>query len=307
MARFVLNKPLRQKMIGTPDDDLVTGSRRRPWIEVRRGGLLRLLDGNNKVIGRVPDTGGGSEPAAESSAFAGISVLNYGQISSGDSDDLVKGVSAPGRFKRGIYGYDGRIRTGGGDDRIIGRSDGIAIGWCGSLETGSGDDLIKGRQGVRLTHPWIGMHVTMGFVNTGKGDDRIVAYGRLAGLVLDDGGLTTGKGNDTVDVRHGGLATGYASEPLNLGPGDDRFIGFAAKPSSFGWGTQEPASVRGGRGTDTLVLPPGTYRIDGNAVVGAHNTLMASGFESLEAFGGGARPFSDGHFLVDNTSITALG
>lgn len=306
MARFVLNKPLRQKLIGTPDDDLVTGSRQRSWIEIQRGGFLRLLEGHNRVIGRAPDNGGVSDSGAESGAFAGISVLDYGLIRSGDGDDLVKGVSAPGRFKRGIHGYDGGFRTGRGDDRIIGRSDSIAIGWCGSLETGNGDDLIKARQGVRQTHPWIGTHVTMGEVDTGKGDDRIEAYGRLAGLVLDDGWLTTGKGNDTVDVRQGGLATGYAMEPLNLGPGDDRFIGFAAKPSSFGWGTQEPASVRGGRGTDTLVLPPGDYRIEGNAVIGSHNTLMASGFERLEAFGGGGCSFPDGHVLVDTTSITTL-
>lgn len=287
MARFVLNRLLREKLIGTPDADLVKGTRRRPWITIRGGGELRLKDGDDRVIGRRGTFG---------------LELHNGVIRTGSGDDVIKGVGE----SRGITSYQAQIETGGGDDRIIGRGDGIAIGVKFSLDTGNGEDLIKASHGTTREHPWIGMHVTLGFVNSGKGDDRIVAYGRLAGLVLDEGGLTTGKGNDTVDVRHGGLATGYASEPLNLGPGDDRFIGFAAQPSSFGWGTQEPASVRGGRGTDTLVLPPGTYSIEGEAVIGAHNTLMASGFERLQAFGGGARPFSDGTFLVDRTAITAL-
>jgi hypothetical protein len=288
MARFILNKPLRKRLTGTADGDLVMGSRQRPWISIRRGGELRLKGGDDRVFGlaMTPDQSGVT--------------LEKGVIRSGAGDDELVGIG-------GIQAWDSTIDTGSGADSIIGFSNRIALNLGGSIvTTGPGDDRIRATRGTSRKRPWIGLYVGVSSVDTGKGDDRIVAYGRLAGLVLDDGGLTTGKGNDTVDVRHGGLATGYASEPLNLGPGDDRFIGFAAKPSSFGWGSQEPASVRGGRGTDTLVLPPGTYSIEGEAVIGAHNTLMASGFERLEAFGGGARPFSDGTFLVDRTAITAL-
>jgi hypothetical protein len=227
---------------------------------------------------------------------AGIDLYEAGIRTGGGNDELV----AIG----GLNAYYAVISTGMGADTIIGEGDAKAIRLFGYLDTGSGDDLIEAQRGTSRSRPWMGLYMAEGSMDTGEGNDRIVAYGRLAGLVLDHGWLTTGQGDDTVDVRHGGLATGYGPGPLDLGPGHDRFIGFAANPSSLGWGTQEPASVHGGRGFDTLVLPPGRYRIQGDAVIGARNTLMAAGFEQLEAFGGGSRPFADGRYLVNSSAIT---
>ena len=284
---FVLDAPLRRRLTGTSGDDLVRGSRRRPALTIGRGGQLHLKGGNDRGLGIIGAPG-----------EAGIDLDEAWIRTGGGTDELV----AIG----GLDAHDTAISTGKGADTISGEGDAKAISLLGYLDTGSGDDLIEARQGTSRSRPWIGLDVTLGSVDTGKGNDRIVAYGRLAGLVLDDGGLTTGKGNDTVDVRHGGLATGYAPGPLDLGPGNDRFIGFAANPSSLGWGTQEPASVRGGRGFDILVLPPGLYQIQGDAVIGARNTLMATGFAQLEALGGGSRPFADGLYQVDSSTITSL-
>jgi hypothetical protein len=285
--RFVLDAPLRRRLYGTNGDDLVTGSQRKPALKIGRGGELRLKAGNDRVLGITSTPG-----------KAGIDLYEAGIRTGAGNDELV----AIG----GLYAYYAVISTGKGDDTIIGEGDANAISLFGFLDTGSGDDLIEARRGTSRNRPWMGLYMAEGSMDTGEGNDRIVAYGRLAGLVLDHGWLTTGKGNDTVDVRHGGLATGYGPGPLDLGPGNDRFIGFAANPSSSGWGTQEPASVRGGRGFDILVLPPGHYRIKGDAVIGARNTLMATGFEQLEAFGGGSRPFADGRYLVENSTITSL-
>jgi hypothetical protein len=289
--RFVLDAPLRRRLNGTNGDDLVRGSRRNPALRIGRGGQLRLKAGNDRVFGLIGAPG-----------QVGIS-LNLGSIRAGRGDDELVAIG-------GLDAYDSTIKTGKGADTIIGESDDIAIRLGGSfLDTGSGDDLIEARRGTSRNRPRIGLFVTMGVVDTGKGNDRIVAHGRLAGIVLDEGELNTGDGNDTVDVRHGGLATGYKQTPnisLNLGRGDDRFIGFAADPNPMDWTTQEPARVRGGRGFDTLVLPPGSYRIQGEAVIGARNTLMAAGFEQLEAFGGGSQPFADGRYLVDSSTITSL-
>jgi hypothetical protein len=283
--RFVLEAPLRRPLKGTSGDDLVRGSRRRPALTIGPGGQLHLKGGNDRVLG-----------IAGAPGDVGID-LDEAWIRTGSGNDELVAIG-------GLDAYDTAISTGKGADTIIGEGDIKAISLVGYLETGSGDDLIEARRGTSRSRPWIGLYVTLGSVDTAEGNDRIVAYGRLAGLVLDDGGLTTGKGNDTVDVRHGGLATGYAPGPLDLGPGNDRFIGFAANPSSLGWGTQEPASVRGGRGFDILVLPPGLYQIQGDAVIGARNTLIATGFEQLEALGGGSRPFADGLYQVDSSTIT---
>jgi hypothetical protein len=286
--QFVLDAPLRRRLDGTNGDDLVRGSRRRPALAIGPGGQLLLKGGNDRIIGIIGAPG-----------EAGIN-LNRGRIGTGEGNDELVAIG-------GLEAWESSIGTGKGADTIIGQSNRIALDLRGSfLDTGSGDDLIDARRGTSRRHPWIGLYVTLGSVESGNGNDRIEAYGRLAGLVLDDGGLSTGKGDDVVDVRHGGLATGYAPGPLELGQGDDRFIGFAADPSPMGWGTQEPASVRGGRGTDTLVLPPGRYRIRDAAVIGARNTMMAYGFDRLEAFGGGNRPFADGTYLVGSSSITPL-
>ncbi len=289
--RFVLDAPLRRRLNGTNGDDLVTGSRRRPALQIGRGGQLRLKAGNDRVFGLIGAPG-----------QVGIS-LNPGSIRTGAGDDELVAIG-------GLNAFDSAIITGKGADTIIGEGDEIALNLRGSfLDTGSGDDLIEARRGTSVNLPRIGLFVTLGFVDTGEGDDRIVAHGRMAGIVLDEGLLYTGAGNDTVDVGKGGLATGYHQTPsiaLNLGRGDDRFIGFAANPDPMDWTTEGPAQVRGGRGFDTLVLPPGTYRIQGDAVIGARNTLMAAGFAQLEALGGGSRPFADGNYQVGRSTITVL-
>jgi hypothetical protein len=289
--RFVLDAPLRRRLNGTDGDDLVTGSRSNPALQIGRSGQLRLKGGNDRVLGIVGAPG-----------QVGIS-LNLGSIRTGAGDDELVAIG-------GLTAYDSSISTGKGVDTIIGEANEIALNLRGSfLDTGSADDLIEARRGTSRNRPRIGLFVTLGSVDTDEGNDRIVAYGRMAGIMLDEGVLSTGAGNDTVDVRKGGLATGYHQTPyiaLNLGPGDDRFIGFTADPDPMDWTTQGPAKVRGGRGFDTLVLPPGTYQIQGDAVIGARNTLMAAGFEQLESLGGGSRPFADGSDQVGKSTVTAL-
>jgi hypothetical protein len=287
--RFVLDAPLRRRLNGTNGNDLVTGSRRNPALKIGRGGQLLLKAGNDRVLGIIGAPG-----------QVGIS-LNLGSIRTGDGDDELVAIG-------GLDAFDSTISTGKGADTIIGEGNEIALHLRGSfLDTGSDDDLIEARRGTSRNRPRIGLFVTLGSVDTAEGNDRVVAYGRMAGIVLDEGVLSTGAGNDTVDVRKGGLATGYHQTPyiaLNLGRGDDRFIGFAADPDPMDWTTQGPAQVRGGRGFDTLVLPPGLYQIQGDAVIGARNTLIAAGFEQLEALGGGSRPFADGSYQVGKSTIT---
>jgi hypothetical protein len=289
--KFVLAAPLRRRLKGTNADDLVRGTRQHPALSIASGGQLQLKGGSDRLLGTIGPAGA-----------AGIN-LNRGWIRTGGGSDELVAIG-------GLNAYDSTLSTGKGSDTIIGEWDGIALNLRGSfLDTGSGDELIEARRGTSRHRPWIGLYGSLGSVDTGKGDDRIAAYGRLAGIELDEGLLSTGDGNDTVDVRHGGLATGYSQTPyisLHLGRGDDRFIGFAADPNPGDWTTQEPASVRGGRGFDILVLPPGSYQIQGDAVIGARNTLMAAGFAQLEALGGGSRPFADGLYQVDSSTVTAL-
>lgn len=109
----------------------------------------------------------------------------------------------------------------------------------GNLQLGKGDDTI-----TAISQRENGIE-NRGFIYMGAGNDRITGSGgnlafRNRGFIFTQGG------DDVVDARDGGIAgRGF----VDLGSGKNRFIGFGNH------------TLYGGGGSDTLLLPKGTYEL----------------------------------------------
>ena len=156
------------------------------------------------------------------------------------------------------------------DDSITGIGTDAAVdGFVNSdtIYTGNGKDSITG----------IGKGAGTGIVNyatidTGNGKDSITGEGGEQGIgILNDGIINTGRGKDIVDALNGGFG-GYGI--VSLGRGDDILSGFGT-----GW-------FYGGKGTDALILPSGTYTVgvSGGQVTFTLDgvTMNTAGFEVLQ-------------------------
>lgn len=186
----------------------------------------------------------------------------------GRGDDLISGDGSAGFQSNGLqigsFSQAAGIDTGDGEDIIIGLGSGGGAGgfgisnFSGFINTGDGDDLIVGRSQVS----WMGLY-NFGLIDTGSGDDEIIASGMING-----GTISTGSGDDLVVSEDGSGNAGT----LQLGSGDDTIKGILS------------GNVSGSEGMDTALLRPGTYTIDdtGNAFINnVGSSLFLSGFEKI--------------------------
>lgn len=282
--RIAIAGVARAALRGSARDDLVigdplTGGCIQNGVYDRHQAPIRLLGGEDRL--RTVTTPASRRPNG---------LLAYSTIDTGAGADRLLGAAS----QAGIVLCETFLTTRSGHDRITGVGDSTAIS-TGALSTGSGRDRIHASQGRSITMPRIGLSISLGLVDTGHGADRVRAWGTEAGLAQGDGGLNTADGNDVVDVRHGGVSSD-AFNAVRLGPGHDRFIGFAAAGAGM-------VAVQADTGHDTLVLPAGTYRISGPLVQAAGASLRAEGFERLAGIGGGRLPFADGTVVVDAGGI----
>lgn len=294
---FVLRQKVRWPIVGTPWNDVVRASPdsyAKPKFQIHRDGSISLLGGNDKIRSR-------------------FNIRASGPIKMGSGGDLITGQKS--LEVRGFDRQRGSIQMGGGNDRIRFRKGQLNFAEC-SINTGNGDDLIAARS-ARFSGPE---------VSTGAGNDRILIENELnatyfcsldmgagedllqvrGGLRLDATSVDMGLGNDTVDVLGGGLAMISADDAprLDLGEGDDRFIGFASptpvEPEAL-YGT-----VTGNAGVDTVVLPTGVYTVTPTEISTSVASLRLSGFEALEGIHGGRFPYASGILVVDSSGIASF-
>lgn len=133
-------------------------------------------------------------------------------------------------------------------------------------------------------------NINNGILNTGSGADQIVGIGGSAGIfnqgtieagadadslvgqvraeegaaIWNEGFISMGEGNDTVDGILGGYSGGGI---IDLGGGNDTILGFGN------------VNALGGSGTDRLLLNAGTYQI-------SDGIILCSGFDAVMSFQG---------------------
>lgn len=166
-------------------------------------------------------------------------------------DDSITGTG----LGRGIDNNGGTISTGNGDDSIIGKATGFPVHGIINFSRMS----------------TFGIDNNGGTIVTGEGNDSITGTGDIG--IYNSGTIATGVGNDTVTAN--GKFGGDGS--VFLGRGDDILSGFGT------------GKFYGGKGTDTLILPLGSYSvgsitIDNNTFVTFTLdglTMNTTGFEFL--------------------------
>ncbi|MGC5195489.1 hypothetical protein [Aphanothece microscopica] len=291
---FTLDGINQELLLGTPGDDLVQDSATRRGVWNGSRGIIRLLKGNDRIRSRsFIQIRGETALGPGRDLITGQTVMSL--LAVGDLNgkvDMGPGADTIGlKGGRLIVGEDSTLALGDGDDRILARDISL-IG--GVLDAGMGKDRIicGGMLSAQLSA-----------LDMGDGDDALRVRG---GMVLGDGSVTMGRNNDTVNVLQGGLDLFNSSaNTLNLGPGDDRFIGFAVIPDP----EQETAPgglLRGGRGNDTVVLPEGVYRVSRFRISTPETFLPLRSIEALEGINGGRFSYAPGILTVDSSGIASF-
>lgn len=302
MARtFTLKAPNQEELLGTPGDDLVRGGTRRQRVINGRRGVIRLLGGADTITGRR-------------------TIELFGATSVGPGRDRIEAERQITLLA--VDDWNGSLETGKGSDALVVSQGELLIGEDSGVLTGSGKDTVEAEQlaligGFLSTGPGkdairigsAGVFTGIATIDLGNGNDRLSSQGTLR---LTEGGMTTGKGDDAVDALAGGLDL-WAYGRLALGPGDDLLTGFAtAPPESLN--DDLIGTVRGGKGTDTLVLPPGRYTVENTApgpgsdpavlkISTADTFLLVSGMNALAGLQGGRERLELGTFVVNDQGI----
>jgi hypothetical protein len=292
---FTLDGLNTDLLLGTEEDDTVQDSLSSPGVWNAKQGIIRLLGGNDRIRSR---------------SFIRI----RGETSLGPGRDVITGQTwmrleaweawngnvdmGPGAdtidIKKGrlFVGEDSRLAMGDGNDRIFAKE---IASIEGSSDTGKGNDRIicGGLFSVQL----------QGF-DMGDGDDDLRARGRI---FLGEGSVTMGRGHDTVNVLGGGLDLFTSpANTLDLGSGNDRFIGFAVVPDPEQGFDPGGSALRGGRGRDAVVLPEGRYRVSRYRISTPETFLPVRSIEVLEGLNGGRFSYAPGILTVDNNGIASF-
>ena len=122
-------------------------------------------------------------------------------------------------------------------------SEGWFVARSTTVKTLRGDDQLtfSNSDGVALT--------VEGSLITGKGNDQIKLVTEGAHTALHNTGrIKLGKGADRINLLAGGLD---GNGKITLGNGTDELLGFG-----------DQTVIHGGKGSDTLKLPPGTYEFE---------------------------------------------
>lgn len=296
---FTLNGINQELLRGTNGDDIVQGSRARPWVWNGRRGVIRLRKGNDRI---------------QSSSFVRI----RGEIALGGGRDLITGQTVS---LLAFQKFNGNVDMGRGRDRIHASSGALILGEDSELRMGDGNDFIGADQ--------IGL--AGGLICAGRGDDLIDVgdgsisapyFGRLdlgpnndvliarGGIVLfDGGGVWMGPGDDLIDVRNGGIDNFESGGAINLGPGNDKIIGFAAIPDPtlpIDTGGFTVGGVVGGKGKDTIVLQEGVYEVSNDRISTAETFLPVAGINYLEGINGGRFAFEPGILTVNDQGAASF-
>jgi hypothetical protein len=143
-------------------------------------------------------------------------VNNNGSIDTAEGNDNIYGSG----LADGI-GNGGTINMGSGNDNIYGSSDdawGVYNAYQAVIKTGDGEDSIigisKGNNAAGV------LNYESATIDTGNGDDTIIGKGTVG--IYNNGTINTGGGNDYVEAIKGFEGTGT----LLLGDGEDYVVGF---------------------------------------------------------------------------------
>jgi hypothetical protein len=159
----------------------------------------------------------------------------YATITTGNGNDIItgagtsdRGISNSSRTARGILRRRGIINTGDGNDIITGTSmenNGIENSSQFSIiDTGDGNDVINGIGSIGIYND--------GTINTGNGEDSIIADGGFDGMGSvflgngkDDlkgfgsGTFNGGNGKDTLELTSGTYTVGISGTAVNFTKG----------------------------------------------------------------------------------------
>jgi Ca2+-binding RTX toxin-like protein len=155
------------------------------------------------------------------------------------------------------------------------------------MGTGEGNDIFTSTGGIS----------NEGFIETGNGDDSIIANGgydymtgTTYGINNNGGVINMGDGNDSIITDEGFKSGPNSSGAWFLGEGEDYIKGFGS------------GDFYGGNGNDTLELTPGTYTVgiwgeggESPIFTKGGQLMITSEFERLRA----------GNTIYDFTSLTA--
>jgi hypothetical protein len=234
---------------------------------------------------------GSEDDTIAGEADNGDGVSNAGIIFTDVGDDLLIGNSENGI---GVVNSN-LINFANGSDRLIARSlDGDSSGLLndgGSVFMGRDGDAVEGESlgGYGISN------INNGILNAGSGADQIVGIGGSAGVfnqgtidagadddslvgrvrgaegaaIWNEGFISMGEGNDTVDAILGGFTGGGI---VDLGNGNDAILGFG------------DVNVNGGAGTDRLLLDAGTYQISEGVITRSGSSAVLT-FQGIERIG----------------------
>lgn len=299
---FTLRSPNHAPIVGTNGDDIVQGSRSHPNVVNSRSGSIRLLAGDDtirsagkiKIFGAIFLSKGRDTVTGNDLIYLYAADNENGSLHTGPGSDFVEV-----RNGQLWVGEDSHVNTASGNDRIE-ANEIVLLG--GSISTEKGNDRIQAGAG--------GIHADLSSVSMGDGNDILTSQGILR---IGDSTINLGRGDDIIDARRTGFALSYYGF-IQLGPGNDRITGFAntQAPSD----PTEPGLIQGGRGIDTLSLPPGRYTITKpqsdttsysarniSQITGSNGSLLASGINRLEGINGGESNYGFGTFLVNEDGI----
>ena len=251
--------------INTGDgNDIITATGDGGWGILLLDGAIDTGEGNDIING----TGGLSGLVFSGNVFSNVG----SRINTGEGHDIISGTGSE-------YGIESNyIDTGNGDDIISGT--GSQLGFTNFyIDTGNGDDTISGTGGQYGFASYKNLE-------TGEGNDIITSIG----VIYNEGVINTGDGNDSIIANEGFESDPNSSGSLFLGDGEDYIKGFGS------------GDFYGGNGNDTLELTPGTYTVgiwgeggESPIFTKGNQLMITSEFEKLKA----------GSTIYDFTSLTA--
>jgi len=270
--RGIQNESLIQTSEG---NDFVVGTGDWQGISCSESG--RIFTGSeDDVIAGEGDNGGGvfnagiiftdtGDDTLFGSSENGIGVYNSNLINFANGSDRLVGVSSEDQSS-GIVNDGGSVFMGRDSDSITGKSfggSGISNINNGILSTGSGADALLGEGGTAGIF-------NQGTIDAGADDDSLIGRGsEVEGVAIwNEGFISMGDGNDTVNGLFGGFSGGGA---IDLGAGNDTILGFG------------DVNVIGGSGSDRLLLDAGTYLISDGAILccDSYVVMTVQGFERI--------------------------
>ncbi len=276
----ILNKGLIDMGTG---QDLLVGSGR--IFGLHNFGHIKTQSGSDTIVGT------GSLDGNQSDNLWGIK--NHGRIDTGDENDRINGNGKlAGICNQALFNTDkyvlaheqSTISMGNGDDQLTGHSELVGIDNKGRIEMGHGNNILVGDGGI----VGIQNHYLISFgngddqlggkssslqgtafhnnylIDTHGGNDIVVA---VNGQFVNNGSIKLGEGDDIVAAHNSAGFKGTGT--INLEDGNDILTGFGN------------GEFLGGSGTDTLLLPEGSYHIAGSVVTDNFQVMTVNGFERL--------------------------